>query len=242
MASNVSVGKTTQRPIAPKGLHLAICYQIIDLGTQLIQFKPNTEPKATPQIYFGFEFCDPKLRAVFDTEKGEQPMAIFQKHSLYLGPKANLGKMLNSWLDTEVKEMTYPLWQKLVGRTAMIQVSHNADAKKVDDVTKKPIMYANIAMGGLAVFPRGETPMPKSMFNKKQILFLDHFSWEVFNEVPKFLQDMIMKSAEWGGIIKEHGQNPKDAAANQTELPEESIKENIDGPIISSQEEGEEPF
>lgn len=220
MASNVSLNKTTQRPIPPVGQHLAVCFQIIDMGTQLIQFKPGAEPKATPQIYIGWEFCNPKLRAVFDKEKGEQPMAIFQKYSMYLGPKANLGMMLNSWLSSEIKEMNFEKWNKLAGRTCMIQVVHNPDAKKKDDVTGKAIMYANIGMKGLAIFPRPtEVPLPAGMVNEKLVLFLDHFNWEAFNKVPKFLQEMIKHSAEWSGILKQHGQNPMDAAA---EIPAET--------------------
>lgn len=242
MSLNTKANSTTQKPIPPVGQHLAVCFCIIDLGTQLESFK-GAEPKPTPKIHIGWEFCSPKLRATFDKEKGEQPMAVFQKYSYYLGSKANFGKMIKNWVGKEITELTYEQLIKFRGRSAMIQVEHNPDKTKVDDKTKKPILYANIASAGTAVFIRPEEiPQPKSMSNEWLLFSLDHFSWEVFNKIPKFLQETIMKSAEWAGIQKEFGQNPLDK--EQSNVPEESIEEEEESAntITSSESSEDLPF
>lgn len=215
MSLETKANATTQKPIPPVGQHLAVCYCVIDLGTQLESFQ-GAEPKPTPKVYIGWEFSNPKLRAVFNKEIGEQPMAVFQKYSRYLGSKANFGKMIKNWAGREVTELTYEMLQKFRGRAAMIQIEHNEDKKKIDDVTKKPIRYANIANAGTGVFIRpDEVAKPTKMENEWMLFSLDHFSWEVFNKIPKFLQETIMKSAEWSDITRQFGQNPALGQASQ---------------------------
>ena len=202
MSLDSSKRKPQQKPIPPEGQHLGLLYAIVDLGTQMESFK-GQPAKEVPKIHFSWEF--PRLKAIFNPEKGPQCLGAFQEYSYSLGAKANFGKMINSWLkkDKQIEALSYDTLTKILGRPCIIPIEHKSNKDYPE------IKYANIAGNGVAVYKRPEdVKFPAETSNEKLIFALDHFSWEVFNKIPRFLQEKIEHSLEWPKVLKEHGPNP----------------------------------
>lgn len=205
---NTTANERKQRPIPKEGQHLGLCNMIIDLGTQNESFKG--QPKQVHKIWLSWEL--PKQRAVFSEEKGEHPMVIGQEYNFSLGDKATFRKMMDQWIGKPVTTLNSESVAKLLKRPAMIQVSHamSKDGK---------FTYANIAMKGLSVFKRPEeVAYPKDTENESILFDMSNFSWDVFNKIPKFLQEKIKVSLEWSAIEAKHsGGQPSGAisAADQ---------------------------
>lgn len=186
MGLGAKEGEKTQRPIPPMGQTLGMCVSIIDLGTHM-DLKFQKEKKL---VYIAWEL--PKHRAVFDPAKGEQAMLISQEYALFLGEKANFRKMIDSWTGKKVTELDAARFKKLLGKPAMIQVTHAESGG---------IKYANIATSGIAVFQKpAEVLAPATTENPLLFFDLDSYSDEVFAKIPKYLQEKIVKSPEYKKI------------------------------------------
>jgi len=191
MGLSTEAGKKTQKPIPPAGQTLGKCFAVIDLGTQMGTF--NGAPKESKQVYMAFEL--PAHRAVFDTAKGPQVMIVSNEYTFSLGTKANFRKMLDSWFAKPIEKLDSTRAKKMLGMSAMIQVSHNPDKKDAS------ITYANIAQKGISVFPVPPgTVVDKTTENAPIYFDLDEYTDESFAKVPKYLQDKIIKSPEYKKI------------------------------------------
>ncbi|MEY2869442.1 MAG: hypothetical protein RIR01_1933 [Bacteroidota bacterium] len=187
-------GQRTQRPIPPSGLHPAICYAIIDMGTHQESFKGNVSNK--PKVKFCFEF--PTLpEQVFDEAKGPQRLSIMQDFNVYSDDKSNLCKMLKQWRGVAKIDLAKDL-PAYLGQSCQVMVTH---------VQKDDITYANIAASGTMILPpTANYGAPKN----NPILFdLDKFSWQQFHSLWPFLQKKIRESLDWQGIIAKFGQEPQ---------------------------------
>lgn len=203
MGLNSSSSPKKQKQLPPAGLQLAVCYSIIDLGTQEEQFpgKPST---LAQKVHYSFEF--PNLPHVtFDAAKGPQPMAIFQEFTVSANEKAKLPKVLSSWGSIPIKDIKAitPVFLKaFLGQACMINIAHTPAKTAVDSETQRPILYAQIAQNGLAIMPRMEgMAKPNGTINPVKFLDLDAFDWNVYNSLPQFLQEKIAKSKEWNSIF-----------------------------------------
>ena len=188
MGIQTKENEKTQRPIPPAGQTLGICIGVIDLGTQTEQFKG--EAKQLKKICIIWEL--PAHKAVFQQEKGLQPMVVSQQYTNSLNDKGNFRKMLDSWFANPITEMPLDRAKKIPGWPAMLQIAHtkSKDGK---------LTYANVAQRGISVFPRSkETPVPK---NENEAIYFDldegQFSLETFNKLPTYLQEIIKKSPEF---------------------------------------------
>lgn len=86
-----------QDPI-PDGAHHAVCYSIVDLGTQPPLPNSKFPGKKAHKVRITWEL--PDERREFDTKEGDhvnKPAVIGQEYTLGLGEKSNLRKTLESW-------------------------------------------------------------------------------------------------------------------------------------------------
>jgi len=74
--------------MAPEGTHAARCYQIIDIGTQRVEYKG--EQKLRDKVILSFELPDEKM------EDG-RPFIIHQEYTASLNEKAKLRQHLEAW-------------------------------------------------------------------------------------------------------------------------------------------------
>jgi hypothetical protein len=175
-----ATGGNTERKVAPQGVHVARCYQIIDLGTtEDLKFGGRKR-----KIQFLFEL--PLELAVFDETKGEQPYYCRTVMTLSMAEKANLRKFIESWIGktmTDKEASSFEIFD-LLGKTGMVNISHR--------VTENGT-YANIM---------SITPMPKGMqcpepFNQAICYDTTMHDANVFSLLPEFVREQIEQSDEY---------------------------------------------
>ncbi len=116
----------------PSGVHQAVCYGVVDIGTQKSK---NSQFGPKRQLVIIWEL--PHERADFGDDKKNQPRAISQTFTQSLSTKANLRGFLESWrgkpfTDTELEGFDPKV---LIGVNCQLNVIH---VKKGDKT------YANI--------------------------------------------------------------------------------------------------
>ena len=166
------------------GTYLARCVQVIDLGTQEIEYMG--EIKHSRKVRLAFE--TPTETKVFKHENGEQPYLLSKEYTLSLWEKANLRADLEQWRgksftqeELEGFDLFTILWVP-----CMISVIHvqSKDGKKT---------YARIS--GIQKVMKGmECPQAINPLVKFSI---EEWDDEVFNSLSDYTKEKIMTSAEW---------------------------------------------
>lgn len=162
----------------PEGIHKAVIYSVVDLGTQTIQSQQYGEQEKK-QILISFEI--PSITKVFDKEKGEQAVAISKTYTLSLHEKSRLYEVAKSVLGRDLtKEEQENLEPKdLLGGNVTLTVEHNnwyANIKSISKIFDKEKLEA---------------------INELRLLELDNIDWDVFNKLHDKLKDKIIKSPEY---------------------------------------------
>ena len=183
----------------PQGLHMARCYSLIDLGTQLVRSQHGDKELHKIRIAWELFGEDEEGNPLIVERDGKtMPMTISKSYTLSLNEKANLRKDLESWrgrqfTDEEAKGFDI---SKLLNAYCMINVTHSETNGKT---------YANVA---------SITPIPPALKNAKPapihdlVTFdLDNPDWGVFNTFHEKLQDAIKSSPEYS-IAAGHSNAP----------------------------------
>jgi len=170
------------RPI-PAGSWPAVCYRVIDLGTQDVTFQG--EKKEQPKVQLSFEIHDDECR----TDDGK-PMVVHQRYTWSMHEKSTLRKHLEAWrakpfLDSDFGKGGFDI-RNLLGVPCMLSIIHNTSNDRV---------YANIS--SIAKLPKGMSA--RELTNEKLFLSLerDEFDREAFAKLPDFLKTTIMASPEY---------------------------------------------
>lgn len=164
---------------APEGNHVAICYGVVDLGTQQSTFAGDT--KSAPKVRLMFELCDEKM------ENGK-PFSLSSTYTASLGDRSNLRKVLETWRGRKFTPDELGGFQlaNVVGKPCQVTVVHkpSADGSKI---------YANIA--SVTGLPKGMKAPPQ--VNPSVIFDLEDFEQSVFDLLPQYLKDTIAKAPEY---------------------------------------------
>lgn len=164
--------------LCPAGNHLAICHQVIDIGTQNSDYGPKRK------LYIYWELCEEQM------EDG-RPFTTRNIYTLSAHEKSNFRKHLESWRNKAFTKEEFGNFtlNKLIGVPCMLQIVHTPDGDKV---------WANVA--AVSSVPKGLTP-PK-LVNPTVFFSLDpeEFSETIFNELPEKLQDTIASSPEFAKV------------------------------------------
>jgi hypothetical protein len=161
----------------PSGNHLAICYQIIDLGTTLNSFGNKTN-----QVYINWELSQ-------ELKVNNEPFTIGKFYSNSLNEKSNLRKDLESWRGRPFtpEELEGFDLKQIIGHNCLLNVIHN----EKDGKTYANISTVSKTMKGIEI---------PEQFNKSLIFSFDEYSDEIFNLLPQFLREKIMNSDEFADI------------------------------------------
>jgi hypothetical protein len=171
----------------PAGVHVAVCYGVVDLGTQ---FNPKFNKHARKVLVL-WEL--PQCRADFerDGQKQNLPRAISQRYTLSLSEKANLRRDLESWRGRKfsAQELNGFDLQAILGAPCQLQIVHEQG--------KEGRPFAAIA--AIMALPKGATrPKPEN-----PLLF---FTFEGVQghpalppTMPDWIKDLIAQSREWTG-------------------------------------------
>jgi len=170
---------TADFEIAPAGNHRAVCYSVIDLGTQEKVYEGETSFKR--EIEIGFELCDEKMN-------DGRPFVISKRFTFSSSKKSNLIKMLESWRGQPFKPEDLGVngfdIQRLIGVPCLLACVH------VETNAGKNYCVINAA-----------TPLPKGMekptLQNQAIYYTIAAHPALWDSLPEYKQNVIMKSPEW---------------------------------------------
>lgn len=173
-----------QFALVPQGNHIAVCYRVIDLGTQNGEWLGK--PKIQRKVLVSWEIPDEKM------EDG-RPFTIAQKFTWSMSEKAKLREVLESWRGKAFVEADFGPQGfdiiNIIGVGCMLNVIHE---------NKNGKTYANIA--SVAKLPKGMTaPGPT---NKRNFVWLsrEEFSQAGFDELTDGLKALITASPEYKAL------------------------------------------
>jgi hypothetical protein len=174
--------------IVPAGLHLARCYRIVDLGTQVTVFqgkeKTNRKVLISFEVHGEDEFGNPMV-----TDNGD-PMAVSKNYTLMLAELASLRKDLQSWRGREFTKEELKGFQlsNVLDQWAMLSIIHTngTDGRTYANISAVMPVPANIKKAGL---PAGH--------NKPTIFSIDSPDMDLFESFSDGLKAKIERSPEW---------------------------------------------
>lgn len=165
----------------PVGQHIAVCYQMIDLGTQEVEYKGET--KHQKKVIIGWELSNELM------ESG-QPFVINRTYTASMNDKSNLHKDLMNWrgrkfTTTELESFDLTT---IIGKACMLSCIESENGK-----------YVNV--NNVTGLPKG-TKSPK-LVNKEIILSLDplQFDQDVFDSLGDYYKEKIKLSPEYAKAV-----------------------------------------
>ncbi len=169
----------------PEGVHHAVCFAVVDCGTQPPLPGSRYGNRRERKVLFMFELPDERMTFEREGVPVEGPRVISKDFTQSLGEKSNLRKFLVSWrgrqfTDAELKGFSLP---NVLKANCMLNVTHNAKG------------YADI---------QSVTPLPRAMAAQKRepelptIVFdLDEWDGGPFPKgLPQWVIDRIAQSDE----------------------------------------------
>ena len=165
----------------PTGTHIATCYQVIDLGTQISPFKNDKgEHPVHRKIRFTWELPNALM-------KDERPFSIGKDYNLSSNEKASLVSDINAWRGKPFTQAEFGAFdlENLVGKSCLLQVT--------ETVSKQGKPYTKV--GAIMALPSGQKSL--SLMNAPLKFSLANFDQNTFNLIPQYWQDMIKSSPEY---------------------------------------------
>ena len=186
-----------QRQLPPAGTHLARCYAVCDLGTQLGEFQGKPKKARKCRIFFEL----PNEQAVFGEAGVKEPFTVSKEFTLSLHKKAELRKVLEGWrgrpfTDEELDKFDVA---KLVGAPAIITIGH--EARKDGEGNYSRILNVTKLMAQMT------NSMPPAITQPWSYEIAMHRN-EIFNALPDWLQEKISKCEEWTKPAPSHDPEP----------------------------------
>ncbi|HBD96393.1 MAG TPA: hypothetical protein DC057_19640 [Spirochaetia bacterium] len=174
---------------------------MIELGTQEMEFKGVK--KLLKKANLTWEL--PTEMEVFNEEKGEQPFSISNDYTLSMFEGANLRRDLEGWRGKgfSEEEATHFDITKLVGVACLLNVIHKP--------AKNGKTYANIA--SISTLPKGI--ICPAQINPSRILQFEDFDYNLYKELPEFLQEKISASPEFKALMKIESETTTETIINQ---------------------------
>lgn len=188
-------GGSNFKPVPP-GAYVARCHQVIDLGTQTStgQFGEKSQHKI--RICWEIHGEDEDGQALTVTIDGKTlPMTVAKDYAVTLHEKASLRKDLAAWRgrDFTPEEARAFDVSKLLGAYVLINVTNST--------SNNGKTYANVA--GLSPLPKALAATKPAGVHPLQQFDLDNPDWEVFEDLPQWLQDRIKAAPEYARLCGE---------------------------------------
>jgi hypothetical protein len=167
----------TDFELTPAGSHVALCYRIIDLGTQLVEFKG--ESKKQHKIMIGWELPNELMTT---GDNAGKPFSIHKRYTFSSSDKSNLKKDLESWRGLPFSKEDYGKFDifVLIGKPCMLGIVHAESNGKT---------YSNIT--SIMRLPKGMTA--PAMVNSPLSFNLTEFDQDVFDGFSDNLKATIQK-------------------------------------------------
>ena len=176
--------------LPPAGTYVAICYRIIDLGTQ--QTEGAYGISRNKKVSISWEFPDEKMA------DGKRVFSIHKRYTLSLSEKATLRHDLESWRGvafTAEEKAGFDI-SVLLGKPCLIGVVHETNPKGQK--------FANIS--SILKLPKG-MPIPERQ-NPIIGFYLDDFDQSIYDSFSDSLKATIAKSPEYQELKGVNIHNP----------------------------------
>lgn len=189
----------------PAGNHRAVCYRVLDLGTQKGEYQG--EVKFQRKIMLSWELCDEMMPAHGDYP--ERPFTIHQRYTFSSHEKAVLRAHLESWRGVPFKESDFGPGgfdiKNVLGKSCLLNVVHETKAGRT---------YANLK--AVSRLPKGMEPGVSSNGDFYLSLEREDFNGSVFDALSEGLKETIRKSPEYQELLRDPQNEPP---AHVTEGP-----------------------
>lgn len=167
----------------PEGTHRAVCYRVVDLGTQTSDWQG--EKKHQHKVLISWELPD-ELMA--EGEHAGKPFTIHKRYTLSGHENSNMRKDLESWRGKKFQDSDFGpsgfQIQSVIGAPCMLQVLHN---------TNNGNTYANV--DSIMQLPKGmDKPEP---INAGLYFSLDDFDQAIFDGLSNGVKKAIESSPEY---------------------------------------------
>lgn len=222
-------------PLPSPETTVARCYSLIHIGTVPNVFNGKVDPQnpKTEKIYVTWEL--PKLKAVFNEDKGEEPFVTGVNLTLSTNENSNLSKLIAQWrnkpLTADEQESFDPT--VMVGKTCIISFGHKRKSKfKHQDVSEVTNENSVISINAIS-------PKPKEMECPANINPYYIWDWEAiesgkkefdleeFKKMPGWLQKMCMESDQF----EKYGQSPEEENNQSDNTPSDTSPPAKDEPV-----------
>ncbi len=182
--------------------YVAICYRIVDLGTQ----QPNNPKyKAKQKVWISWEF---PTEIIEEGEAQGKPFIITKFYTLSTNEQASLRKDLESWRGrafTEAEIKAFDL-RKILGVPCMIAIKADEEGKSV--------------IGSISPLPKGFVVPPP--INPQVAFDITNWDSQVFDSLPDGIKAMILQSDEVRSDLKRDTKGGGDGTAgtrNTEDIP-----------------------
>lgn len=188
----------TEFELPPAGTHLAVCYRVIDLGTQSGTYMGK--PKISHKILVSWELPDELM-------KDGRPFTISQRYTWSMSEKATLRKHLESWRGASFTEADFGPQgfniKNIIGKGCVLTITHETKGEKT---------FANISAIGKMMKGMQSPPLK----NEAAYLWLsaDHWDSETFHKLSQSVQGTIMGAPEFRELAQGSSEPPPVEAAD----------------------------
>lgn len=190
----------TNFELPPPGTHLAVCYRVIDLGTQSGTYMGK--PKVARKVLISWELPDEKMT-------DGRPFTISQRYTWSMSEKATLRKHLESWRgkafsDADFGPQGFNI-KNILGVGCVLTITHE---------TKQEKTYANISAVGKLM----KGMVAPELTNPTAYLWIaqDHWDSETFTKLGDGLRNAIMGSPEYRELVNGRDNEPPPIDAPDT--------------------------
>lgn len=176
--------------LVPAGNHLAVCFQVIDLGTQTVEWQGVS--KQQRKVRIGWELPG-ELMA------DGRPFMISNRYTFSTYERAKLRQHLESWRgkpfeDSDFGDDGFEV-KNLIGCGCMLNVIHNKSGDRT---------YANIQ--SIAQMPKGQKV--GELVNEPVYFSLEEPDAGIWDSLPDWLQEVIGRSPEYQALVKQEQPAP----------------------------------
>ena len=198
----IATGSNKEFKPVPEGSHMAVCFRVIDLGTQRWEYQG--EPQIGRKVLLAWELHGEADDGTPLTTDDGQPLAVSKQYTLSLGKKANLRGDLESWRGKGFTEQELAGFDitTLLGAPCMLTIKHTKKAEKT---------YANVAT--VAKFPAALKNMKPTAKNPLQTFDVTNPDNRVYEVLPDWIKKQIDQCVERSGTPQTTRQATKTAAA-----------------------------
>lgn len=165
------------------GTYQAVCYSVIDLGTQYNEMYGKEQHK----VWIAFEIPSIRCTVEKDGTETDMPRVVSKFYTLSIHEKANLGVHLVGWRGKEftAKETDGFNIMAVIGKNCLLQVG--VKTKKNGDKRNEINSIAKLMDGMKEIAP--ETPMCQYSISAN--------GWDFPENMPEGIQKIIEKSMEY---------------------------------------------